>query len=179
MTLPRAMLLTGAALALAVVNPAPVLADTTRTAPAITIEGSGTATSSVDLTKNVVVTHSSGDVSHLGHTTLQLITLATTSIPPDVRVASGNVTIVAANGDRLTGTWTSIARFTSIIPPDTLIADGVVTMTVTGGTGRFAGANGVLTQPSHAVYTIGATMITGVASWTLAGEIRFSELVKR
>jgi hypothetical protein len=64
------------------------------------------------------------------------------SIPHEVnvvtRTATGNYSFVAANGDMLTGTF--IGHSTTTATPTVLAIEEAVT--ITGGTGRFAGAEG-------------------------------------
>lgn len=72
-----------------------------------------------------------GVATHLGRFTIALphiVTFAT-------RTAVGNFTIVAANGDQLTGTFRGQAQVGAIV---SIVED----VTITGGTGRFTGASG-------------------------------------
>jgi hypothetical protein len=75
-----------------------------------------------------------GHANHLGHFEL--------SIPHTVnvvtRIATGEYLFVAANGDTLTATFTGAATPTA--DPTVLYIEE--TATITGGTGRFAGAIG-------------------------------------
>lgn len=96
-----------------------------------------------------------GTASHLGRfTTVGVITLnlATAS-------GTGTVTYTAANGDMLSGTATGQA----------VVGGGFATVTetvtITGGTGRFAGATGTLTVVRRIVQA------TGVSTGTLDGAI--------
>jgi hypothetical protein len=90
--------------------------------------------SPVDPNKVRVVLTGSGHAAHLGRFTF--------TAPHDVdtvtRVATGAYTFTAANGDTLTATFTGAAAPTST-PGVLLITE---TATITGGTGRFAGATG-------------------------------------
>ncbi len=79
-----------------------------------------------------------GIATHLGHYSLQgseVINLAT------LQVSDGSFTITAANGDSIVGTYAGTAAGTS----DPLVITYHVTGPVTGGTGRFQGAQGQLT----------------------------------
>lgn len=96
-----------------------------------------------------------GNASHLGRFTVAaniILNLATAS-------GTGTGTYTAANGDVLTTTATGQA----------VIANGIATVTetvtVTGGTGRFAGATGTLTVVRRVVQA------TGTASGTIDGTI--------
>jgi hypothetical protein len=79
----------------------------------------------------------SGNATRLGHFTV--------SIPHSVnvvsRTATGEYIFVAANGDTLTATFTGASTPTA--DPDVLSI--VENATITGGTGRFAGATGSFT----------------------------------
>jgi hypothetical protein len=65
--------------------------------------------------------------------------------------AAGTFTLTASNGDTIVGSLSGRAQ----------IADGIATvtesMTITGGTGRFAGATGTFTVQRTAVQATGAT----------------------
>ena len=73
-----------------------------------------------------------GTATHLGRYTL----VSDFTLTPATSTAAGQLTITAANGDVLTATFTGRSVTTA----------GVVaiveTATITGGTGRFAGATG-------------------------------------
>ena len=100
-----------------------------------------------------------GTASHLGRfTTVGIITLnlATAS-------GTGTVTYTAANGDMLTGTATGQAVVGGGF------ADVTETVTITGGTGRFAGAAGTFTVVRRVVQA------TGVSSGTIDGTITLPE----
>ena len=81
-----------------------------------------------------VLVSATGNATHLGKFTL--------AIPHTVnratRIASGSYQFIAANGDTLTATFVGQATPTST--PSVLYI--VETATITGGTGRFAGATG-------------------------------------
>ena len=80
-----------------------------------------------------------GVSSHLGEVTVQIEgTGAPTS--DGSFAGSGTTTIVAANGDELTGTMTLTRRMLPTGRTTTTVA-----VTITGGTGRFADASGTLT----------------------------------
>ena len=79
-------------------------------------------------------------LKHLGRTTLTNIDAG--AVGPSGTAVTGTAVFTAANGDQLFTTVSGTATF-----PD---ANGIVTFlgtdTVTGGTGRFAGASGSLTR---------------------------------
>jgi VCBS repeat-containing protein len=101
---------------------------------AVSLKGTGTGTIRLDTATGDFTGKESGTISHLGKYRLRLQGHATQS-PDGSFTGNGTVTITAANGDRLTGTFTLTGR------------DGTqrVVVTVTGGTGRFAHARGTLT----------------------------------
>ncbi len=96
-----------------------------------------------------------GTASHLGRFTL----VADFTLNLATAAASGSVTFTAANGDVLTGTVTGRA----------VVGGGIAavteTVTITGGTGRFAGATGTLTALRRVVQA------TGVSAGTVEGTI--------
>ena len=105
----------------------------------------------------IVVRHLEGEgtASHLGRFTVVAdftLNLATAS-------GGGTATYTAANGDVLTATVTGQA----------VVGGGMAvvteTVTITGGTGRFAGATGTLTVVRRVVQA------TGVSSGTIEGTI--------
>ena len=96
-----------------------------------------------------------GNASHLGRfTTVGIITLNLATA-----TGAGTVTYTAANGDVLSGTATGQA----------VVGGGFATVTetvtITGGTGRFAGATGTFTVVRRIVQA------TGVSTGTLDGTI--------
>lgn len=81
------------------------------------------------------IVSAAGEASLIGRFTFAL----EAEVTPDASSAFGTVEFIAANGDRIFGEFTGVA--TLIAPPIILIEENV---TVTGGTGRFAGATGNL-----------------------------------
>jgi len=119
-------------LALATLNAASAPASARGTA--VPIKGAGTGAISFHPATGAFTGEESGVSSHLGKYTLHLQGVGARAADGNV-TGSGTVTIVAANGDQLTGTFT-------------LTGDGEtqrVDVTITGGTGRFAHASGTLT----------------------------------
>jgi hypothetical protein len=96
-----------------------------------------------------------GTGSHLGRFTV----VADFTLNLATFTGSGSITYTAANGDVLTGTATGRA----------VVGGGIAavteTVTITGGTGRFAGATGTLTVVRRVVQA------TGVSSGTIDGTI--------
>jgi hypothetical protein len=97
------------------------------------LKGVGSGTISFDPATGAVSGEETGVSSQIGQYTVHIE--GTGAPSGDGFTSSGVATIVAANGDELSGTYT-------------LTSDGethVIEFTVTGGTGRFADASGTLT----------------------------------
>jgi hypothetical protein len=98
-----------------------------------------------------------GTATHLGRYTLVsdfTVALATST-------SAGRVTLTAANGDILTATVTGVGVATAGI------STIVETATITGGTGRFAGATGSF------IIERALTQATGISSGSFTGTISF------
>jgi hypothetical protein len=114
----------------------------TAAAPLVPFQGTLSATvtrgpSPDDPAKVRVVVVGAGHAAHLGRFTFA----APHDVDPVARTAVGTYTFTAANGDTLTATFSGAAAPTAT--PGVLRI--VETATVTGGTGRFAGATGAFT----------------------------------
>ena len=83
-----------------------------------------------------VLIEATGTATHLGRYTLEVPHLVNQA----TRTGSGTYVFTAANGDTLTATFTGVA---TVVAPGVLST--VETATITGGTGRFAGATGTFT----------------------------------
>ena len=99
-----------------------------------------------------------GHASHLGRFTFS----APHTVDPLTRTAAGTYTLTAANGDTLTATFTGRAK--PITGTTTLVI--VETATITGGTGRFAGATGTFTVTRE--YDTAAGTTTGAFDGTIS-----------
>jgi len=75
-----------------------------------------------------------GTLSPLG-----LVTLSTKHRPTADGRLDGTFEIVAANGDKIRGTYTGTAEWVTYVPPQLV---GTVILEISGGTGRFAHASG-------------------------------------
>ena len=105
----------------------------------------------------------SGTLSHLGLSRME--TSHTTY--PDGSLTDGTFTISAANGDLIQGTYTASASMVS-----DFVVLGSATLQVTGGTGRFACAEGTI----HADFleTLDdMTFASAKVTWYLAGMISY------
>jgi hypothetical protein len=127
----KAIVLT-AAIALAALSSA--TASATADGKSIHVQGRGTGTIKLNTATGAFTGRESGVMSHLGKYTLQLQGTGTPAAD-GAFTGNGNVTITAANGDRLTGTFTVSGNGET----------QRVVVTITGGTGRFANASGTLT----------------------------------
>ena len=130
----------------------------------------GTSAAAVDCpptcppTTLTITATSTGEATHLGHFTLaavEIVNLATNS-------GTGTYTFTAANGDQLF--TTTVGGEDGFIPPN--ISKVTQLATVTGGTGRFAGATGTFTI--RMTQTIDFAANTATLSGTLDGLINFS-----
>ena len=96
-----------------------------------------------------VLIEASGNGTQLGAFTLEV----PHQVNQALRTASGSYEFTAANGDTLTADFTGLA---------TLVAPGVLTTheeaTITGGTGRFAGATGSFTADRTFYVATGTTV---------------------
>lgn len=96
-----------------------------------------------------------GNASHLGRFT----TVANITLNLATATGSGTVTYTAANGDMLSGTAVGQAVIGAGF------ATVTETVTITGGTGRFAGATGTFTVVRRIVQA------TGISSGTIDGTV--------
>ncbi|MEX2553663.1 MAG: hypothetical protein WD627_11765 [Actinomycetota bacterium] len=124
-------------LALAILNPGSALA--TAGGADRPVNGTASGTISVNQVTGAVVGDATGVTSHLGKTGIHFEGTVAPTEEEGTFAGSAAVTIVAGNGDQLTGT----AAVTSTATP----TGGTTTVVVeiTGGTGRFANASGTLT----------------------------------
>jgi hypothetical protein len=139
------------ALSLAIVSASATAAETPFKGTVNSVE-----TSQISFPNASIDRQGTGTATHLGkfteHVTLQ-VNLLTES-------GTGTATFTAANGDTLTATVTGQATMTS---PG--VISQVEVYTITGGTGRFAGATGTFTLEGT------VDLATGVGSGTFSGAI--------
>ena len=109
----------------------------------IPIKGNGTGTISLDPETGAFTGDVPGVSSLLGKVDVQIAGVGARTANGTF-AGSGTATIVAANGDKLTGTITLTQE---ALPGGHFITTVVVT--ITGGTGRFADASGTLTVICH------------------------------
>lgn len=130
------------------------------------LRGRSTGFNSVNLQTGAATYESSGHLSHLGavtNTGVQTISFMGNST---IRF-TGTGTTVAANGDELFATFSGTATVTSSAAATTV-------NTITGGTGRFAGATGtfIVTSVSKPISTVGP-IETFATSATTEGYISY------
>jgi hypothetical protein len=118
------------------------------------VHGTGSGTTSVNLAARTATFEGTARISHLGKSTYHLDRIFTFAPPGSVTLV-GTFTVVAANGDRLVGTFTGPERFTSTGPEFTFV------LTISGGGGRFADATGKITAniTSVIVSIVGGTAV--------------------
>jgi hypothetical protein len=123
-------------LALGVLSPASALATTGGTERPV--KGGGSGTIAFDPEASTFEGDPSGVASHLGNYAMHFEgTAAPTG--ENTAVGTGTLTIETADGDQVTGTFTSTSEFTSSGATHTVVVE------IISGTGRFAGASGTLT----------------------------------
>jgi hypothetical protein len=109
---------------------------------------------------------STGTVTHFG-----LSELRTRHIPlfDTGTLTEGEFTLVAANGDEITGTYEGTAAMDPDRPD---VGHASATFVVTGGTGRFKGASGSITATALETFD-DPTWLTAAVTWTLSGTVRY------
>jgi hypothetical protein len=162
----KAVALAGLVLALAVLSPASALANAGGTDRPI--KGSGTGTISVNSLTGEFTGVVPGVSSHLGDITVHIEGVGARAVDGTF-AGSGTATLVAADGDQLTGTIT----LTQTAQPDGHTTT-TVALTITGGTGRFADATGTLTVicQSGPPSQVGATLLIK-ANCKFTGQISY------
>jgi hypothetical protein len=143
MTINKAIALAGLVLALAILSPASALADAGGYRP---LNGTGSSTITLDLQNGFITADGSGFSTHFAHYTVHFAGWARPStvdppLPPLRKLeAEGEMTLAAQNGDELYGdfhVWTGNFLLGAA-------HDDTMVVTITGGSGRFQGADGTL-----------------------------------
>jgi hypothetical protein len=147
--------------AVAAVSPSVALAAAQGTARPLT--GTGTGTITINLATGAATADGTGNISHLGafsgHVDL-MFTFTGASF-----TYTGTGTDVAANGDKL---------FFSVEASGTIGSTDTETDTITGGTGRFAGASGAFTETVVlAPISVTPTTVTNRITIALNGQISY------
>jgi hypothetical protein len=135
----KAIMIAGFVLAFGVLAPATALGKAGGTDRPISVHQSGTTV--VDVGTLAFTTETTGIVSHMGKSTVDIEGVITPT-GPDTFTIAGSAVIVAANGDELFGTFTGSGTNT---PGGG--SEGTVDVTYSGGTGRFTNASGTASGP--------------------------------
>ncbi len=125
------------------------------------LTGTGTGTTTVNLVTGAATVDSTGHLSHLGAVTGYFNVMFAPSVSGFTYTGTG--TYVAANGDKLFVTLTGSGTVTGTTGKST------DTDTITGGTGRFAGASGTYEETISSV-VVSVTGTNQTSRFTAAGE---------
>jgi autotransporter adhesin len=162
----RLILISGLVLAVVAMSPAAAMGAAKGTDRPL--KGTSTGTNTVNLVTGAATNESSGHLSHLGAVTgtgVQTITLT----GPNTFSFTGAGTTVAANGNKLFATTSGTGTLTS-----TGSAMATTVNTITGGTGRFAGASGTFTVTSvSTLVSIVGSIETFAFTSTTTGQISY------
>ena len=109
-----------------------------------------------------VLIEATGNATKLGRFTLEVPHVVNQA----VRVGAGSYIFTAANGDTLTASFTGVG---TLVEPGVRLST-TETATITGGTGRFAGATGSFT--SHRTFFIMAGETVGSFEGTISSPSR-------
>jgi hypothetical protein len=160
----KGLILCGLVLALAALSPASALAKAGGTDRPVKGTTSGTVTVMLGAPLGITI-DLTGVVTHAGKYSLHLE--ADGEIIGGEVVAHGTFTVVAANGDQLTGP----VVFSGPLPSGG-VHETTAVLTITGGTGRFADASGTITSQNLVTPTcIAEPSCPGLLLETLAGEL--------
>ena len=108
---------------------------------------------------------SAGTLSPLG-----LVRIYTKHRPTADGFLDGTFEIVAANGDKLRGTYMGTAEFLSFDPPQVL---GKVALEISHGTGRLAHASGTINATFMEIPLNGDWYVPVPVTWALEGTVRY------
>ncbi len=131
----KATMLAGLALALVALSPASATAAAGGTDRPM--KGTASGTVSVNVQTLAISADLAGVSTHLGKYTAHVE--ANGTLTPQGTIATGPITLVASNGDQLTGIFTLNGP-----APTPNVHTAEVVVTFTGGTGRFADASGTV-----------------------------------
>lgn len=160
----RTLLILMSLLALAVVTPSAAVAAQGGTDRPLKGTGSGTLTFDFATSPIPATAEGTAHFSHLGKSTYtQDFRITATGLT--TYALAGTETIVAANGDMLFATSTGAGENPVFVVGQTF--ETPLVFTITGGTGRFAGASGTQT----ATFT---TVIDSIAGTTIASSQTFT-----
>ena len=164
----RTLLVLMSVLALVVVAPEVAVAKAGGTERPLKGSGSGTTTFDVASVPFPASGEGTATLSHLGTASYSLNYVILPGAPGTFSVA-GTGTFVAANGDELSVAFTGSGHDTSAATSETMVH-----VIVTGGTGRFQGADGTLTGTVITTTTsIVGTTVTADQTLTLDGSFSY------
>jgi hypothetical protein len=143
LTMFKAIVLAGLILAKLPLAATAVLGRPKRKARRVLLSGSGISTS--DSASRTFVVLATGDVARLGCLTLKAQGMFAAA--DSVLSFTGAATLVADNGDELTGTFEGTST------PLSDEGDATFLLTITGGSGRFQNASGTMDVIAHGVLT--------------------------
>lgn len=135
----KALILCGLVLALAALSPTSAAAKASGTDRPVKGTTSGTVTGVLGAPLGITI-DLTGKVTHLGKYSVHIDAVGV--ISGGEVVVDGTFTVVAANGDQLTGPATTTTPLSQLAEVHTTTAF----LTITGGTGRFADASGTITS---------------------------------
>jgi len=125
-------------------------------------EVSGSSTRSpIDQCHFLVTISAEGQATYLGNFTWQSTHTLNVCTTPFTG-SDGSLTLTAADGDQLLGTYTTTSQFIPTTPP---VIATIFDITVTGGTGRFANTTGTIKATGQ------GDPSTGAGTATLTGTI--------
>ena len=165
MSLRRFVFLTGLVLALAATSPSAALAAANGTDRPLT--GTNTGTGTLNLDTGAQTVNFSGQLSHLGADSGHAdLTITFTS--DSTFTYTGTRPFVAANGDEV---FSAVMGSGTSAPPT---GESTETDTITGGTGRFAGATGTYTNTvSSVVVSVIGPIVTTRVTAVVQGQISY------
>jgi len=133
------------------------------------VSGTGSSTTDVNLAAGTGSVEGSGQLSHLGRFTFTNDISSFKLTGPDTFGLTLTAALVAANGDKMCTAATATGTLTPTGSETTLVS------TITGGTGRFAGASGTLTSKiSSVIVSTDGTSLTTRDTETHRGRISYS-----
>jgi hypothetical protein len=165
MSIRTTTMLAGLVLAVAALSPASALAKAGGADRPV--KGTVSGTVSANVQAFAITGEGTGVAAHLGRFTSSLE--GAIAITPEGTEGGGTQTIVAANGDQLTGTFT---LSTPGLPSEAHTT--MLVTTLTGGTGRFSDAHGILRSVLEVspMSFDGLTLVNGVEG-TVRGRISY------
>ncbi len=163
----KGTLLASLAVVVAALSPASAPADIGGTDRPV--KGSGSGLVSINTQALTLTADATGAISHLGENVTAHVDAHLVGQTPDGVILQGTQTVVADNGDQLTGTVTITGPGPTLsVHPTTAV------MTVAGGTGRFADASGTITIDSIATpFSFDGVTLLERIDFTVTGDLSY------